>query len=122
MTTVALNSRSARTVEHAQSSAPSRSGGVVTPGSGSVEEVSDLLRTIAHPTRLRILSQLTEGDACVTELSATLEVPMPHVSHQLRLLRNAHLVHRYRGGGRMYYGLTGIPAVALVLEVLKFCP
>ncbi|MBO4161333.1 ArsR/SmtB family transcription factor [Micromonospora antibiotica] len=96
----------------------------MTPGTGpgSIEEVSDLLRTIAHPTRLRILRHLIEGDACVTELSTTLDVPMPYVSHQLRLLRNAHLVRRYRGSGRMYYGLTGIPAVALVLEVLRFCP
>ncbi|MBU8861537.1 MULTISPECIES: metalloregulator ArsR/SmtB family transcription factor [unclassified Micromonospora] len=94
----------------------------MTPETGSVEEISELLRTIAHPTRLRILRHLMEGDACVTELSAKLDVPMPYVSHQLRLLRNAHLVRRYRGGGRMYYGLTSVPGVALVLEVLRFCP
>ncbi|MEW2441230.1 ArsR/SmtB family transcription factor [Micromonospora marina] len=93
----------------------------MTPGSGSIEEIGDLLRTIAHPTRLRILQCLRDGDACVTELSATLGVPMPYVSHQLRLLRNAHLVRRYRGSGRMYYGLTGVPAAALVLEILRFC-
>ncbi|MFC0098956.1 ArsR/SmtB family transcription factor [Micromonospora marina] len=91
-------------------------------GTGTVEEISDLLRTIAHPTRLRILQCLRDGDACVTELSAMLDVPMPYVSHQLRLLRNAHLVRRYRGGGRMYYALTGMPAVTVVLEILRFCP
>ncbi|MEU1812654.1 ArsR/SmtB family transcription factor [Micromonospora aurantiaca (nom. illeg.)] len=120
MTTVALTRQAQGAVEYAQRPVPS--GGVMTPGPASVEEISDLLRTIAHPTRLRILRHLMDGDACVTELSGALEVPMPYVSHQLRLLRNAHLVRRYRGSGRMYYALTGIPAVTLVLEILRFCP
>ncbi|WP_200216376.1 ArsR/SmtB family transcription factor [Micromonospora coerulea] len=85
------------------------------------EEISQLLRTIAHPARIRILQQLTRADACVTELSNALQLPAPHVSHQLRHLRHARLVRRYRAHGRMQYALTGVPAVSLVLDVLKHC-
>ncbi|MFD2768066.1 ArsR/SmtB family transcription factor [Micromonospora eburnea] len=87
----------------------------------SIEEISELLRTIAHPARIRILQQLTRADACVTELSGALQLPAPHVSHQLRHLRHARLVRRYRKQGRMHYALTTVPAVSLVLAVLKHC-
>ena len=87
----------------------------------SIEEISELLRTIAHPARIRILRQLTRADACVTELSGSLQLPASHVSHQLRHLRHAGLVRRYRNRGRTNYTLTGVPAISLVLDVLTYC-
>ncbi|MFU8849533.1 ArsR/SmtB family transcription factor [Micromonospora sp. SL1-18] len=93
----------------------------MTAESASIEEISELLRTIAHPARIRILQQLTRADACVTELSGLLQLPAPHVSHQLRHLRHARLVRRYRQQGRMHYTLTSVPAISLVLDVLKYC-
>jgi ArsR family transcriptional regulator len=93
----------------------------VTTDPASIEEISEILRTIAHPARIRILLQLTRADACVTELSGALQLPAPHVSHQLRHLRHARLVRRYRVQGRMHYALTGVPAISFVLNVLAYC-
>ncbi|KAB1915630.1 helix-turn-helix transcriptional regulator [Micromonospora sp. AMSO31t] len=86
-----------------------------------IDSAVDTLRLIAHPLRIRILLHLRKADACVTDLSAALRIPPPHVSHQLRHLRHAHLVRRYRDGSRMNYALAGDLAASLVDDVLRYC-
>ncbi|WP_435122111.1 ArsR/SmtB family transcription factor [Micromonospora tulbaghiae] len=86
-----------------------------------IEAAVDILRLVAHPLRIRILLHLRQADACVTDLSTALQIPAPNVSHQLRHLRHAHLVRRYRDGSRMNYALAGDRATALVDDVLRFC-
>ncbi len=93
-----------------------------TPAAADIEAAIDVLRLIAHPVRIRILLALTETDACVTELSATLNRPASHLSHQLRHLRHARLVRRYRDGNRMNYALATTPAAGVALAVLRHLP
>jgi len=56
------------------------------------ESPTQLLLTIAEPTRLRILNCLTAAPLCVSDLQAILELPQPTVSRHLTVLRKAHLV------------------------------
>ncbi|MEU3458243.1 metalloregulator ArsR/SmtB family transcription factor [Micromonospora sp. NPDC006766] len=84
-----------------------------------IDAAVDVLRLIAHPVRIRILLVLTETDACVTDLSARLNRPVSYLSHQLRHLRHARLVRRYRDGNRMNYALATTPAAGLILEALR---
>lgn len=56
------------------------------------ESPTQLLLTIAEPTRLRILNCLTAAPLFVSDLQAILELPQPTVSRHLTVLRKAGLV------------------------------
>ena len=53
---------------------------------------SDLLVTVAEPTRLRILNCLAAGPMFVSDLITVLDLPQPTVSRHLKVLRDAQVV------------------------------
>jgi ArsR family transcriptional regulator len=53
---------------------------------------TDLLLTVAEPTRLRILNCLAAAPLFVSDLQAVLDLPQPTVSRHLQVLRRAQLV------------------------------
>ncbi|NOZ00895.1 MAG: winged helix-turn-helix transcriptional regulator [Deltaproteobacteria bacterium] len=64
--------------------------------------VAETLKTVAHPTRIRILRALGPGELCVCDLAQVLGISVSAVSHQLRLLRQNGLVS-FRSQGKMAY-------------------
>lgn len=54
--------------------------------------VHDLLKTLADPIRLRILSLLGPGEVCVCHIHTALGVPQPTASRHLATLKRAGLV------------------------------
>ena len=65
-----------------------------------------LLRVLADPARLRILSLLQaqpSREACVCHVTDVLGLGQPTVSHHLRVLFDACLVQRERRGNWVYY-------------------
>lgn len=56
-------------------------------------EASTVLKALAEPNRLRILNLLMQGDSCNGELNERLGLPPNLLSHHLRVLREAGLVH-----------------------------
>jgi ArsR family transcriptional regulator len=58
----------------------------------STNSATDLLFTVAEPTRLRILNCLVAAPLFVSDLQAILELPKPTVSRHLQVLRRARLV------------------------------
>ena len=75
----------------------------------SAEAAADLagiLRAIADPTRLRLLSLIQahdDGEACVCDLTAPVGLTQPTISHHLKVLLDAGLVTRSRRGTWAYY-------------------
>ena len=67
-----------------------------------VEYSPDLLdRTfgaLADPTRRRILGQLAEGEACVTEIARPYSISLAAVSKHLIVLEKAGLIKRHKKG------------------------
>jgi ArsR family transcriptional regulator len=64
-----------------------------------------LLKALADPTRLRILSLLSrhEGEVCVFEIVESFTLEQPTISHHLRILRDASLVDCRKKGLWAYY-------------------
>jgi DNA-binding transcriptional ArsR family regulator len=60
---------------------------MITPNSAT-----DLLLTVAEPTRLRILNCLAAAPLFVSDLQAVLGLPQPTVSRHLQVLRRAEVV------------------------------
>jgi ArsR family transcriptional regulator len=58
----------------------------------SLPTATDILLTIAEPTRLRILNCLAAAPLFVSDLQDVLDLPQPTVSRHLQVLRKAELV------------------------------
>jgi ArsR family transcriptional regulator len=70
-----------------------------------------LLAALADPARQAIVRQLaSDGSVCACDFSACDGLSQPTVSHHLRVLREAGLVHGERRGTWIWYRLD--PAVA----------
>ena len=72
---------------------------------GECTRLSQLFKAMGDATRLRILQALEQGEMCVCDLAVYLEISESAVSHQLRLLRQLHLVTNRREGPVLYYRL-----------------
>ena len=70
------------------------------------EAAGELLRALAAPIRIRIVTKLATGQHCVHELVDHLNVAQPLVSQHLRVLRAAGVVCGTRRGREMIYSLT----------------
>lgn len=68
--------------------------------------LAELFRMFADPTRLRILTVLLVSDMCVCHIAEVLDMTVSAISHQLRLLKNAHLVTPRRAGKSIIYSLA----------------
>ena len=64
--------------------------------------LSELFKTLGDPTRIRIMDALAKSEFCVCDLAELLRLSQSATSHQLRVLRNNHLV-KYRREGKMVY-------------------
>jgi len=58
----------------------------------STPSATDILLTVAEPTRLRILNCLAAAPLFVSDLQDVLDLPQPTVSRHLQVLRRADLV------------------------------
>ena len=79
-----------------------------------------LLKALADPTRLRILSLLSrhEGEVCVFEIVESFTLEQPTISHHLRILRDAGLVDCRKKGLWAYYYVRR-DALARAQEVIN---
>jgi ArsR family transcriptional regulator len=79
-----------------------------------------LFKTLANPTRLRLLNLLACGETCVCDLTDTLRLVQPKVSRHLAQLNRAGLVDTRRDGKWTYYRWAqhGDPLVRRVLTSL----
>jgi len=71
-----------------------------------LEEAARLFKALADETRLAIVRQLQEqGRTCACNLGACCPLAQPTVSHHLKVLREAGLVHADKQGLWVYYTL-----------------
>lgn len=70
------------------------------------EQVAPLLKALADPVRLRLMSLVAThpgGEACVCDLNGAFDLSQPTISHHLKVLHDAGLVDRDKRGIWVYY-------------------
>lgn len=73
------------------------------------ERLAVLLKAVADPTRLQLLSLIRAseaGEACVCDLTAPVGLSQPTVSHHLKVLVSAGLLRREPRGTWTWYSLV----------------
>lgn len=89
--------------------------------------VVPLLKAIADPARLRLLSLVLShegGEACVCDLTPSFDLSQPTISHHLKVLHESGLLDREKRGTWVFYkvrpdamaALGGLFAVNLARE------
>jgi DNA-binding transcriptional ArsR family regulator len=86
--------------------------------SAALERASRLFRAIGEPARLRIVSRLSQGEMCVTELAALEGESLSTISQRLRVLRSENIIVRRRRGKHINYGLADQHVMDLVFNAL----
>ena len=100
--------------------APGR-GGLVTL-SRSAERTAELLRTLAHPGRLRIVCALLDGELTASRLARQARIAAPALSQQATILEGSGLIARRRVGRTVMYGLATARTRALILLLNRLFP
>ena len=67
------------------------------------EEISEVLKAVAHPVRLQILAGLLEDECNVGKIQDTLGLPQSTVSQHLAILRRHKIVKARREGVKVCY-------------------
>ena len=69
-------------------------------------DLADLFKVFSDTTRIKILYALMNDEKSVNEIAENLGASQSAVSHQLRILKQAHLVKFRRDGRNIHYSLA----------------
>ena len=75
-------------------------------GEQQAEQIAPLLKAIADPVRLRLLSLVAScagQEACVCDLNDAFDLSQPTISHHLKVLHEAGLLDREKRGVWVFY-------------------
>lgn len=82
---------------------------------------AEVCKSMASPTRLKIMNLLREGEKSVEELREELKLPKANLSQHLSVLRQRRIVSTRRAGLNIYYKVANpkmIKACDILREVL----
>src|SRR4029453_15652563 len=72
------------------------------------EALNIALKAAGEDTRLRVLVLLGEAELTVSDLTQILRQSQPRISRHLKLLAEAGLVERFRGGAWAFFRFAGV--------------
>ncbi|MCL1790751.1 MAG: metalloregulator ArsR/SmtB family transcription factor [Peptococcaceae bacterium] len=70
-----------------------------------LSELAELFKVFGDFTRVKIVYALFRAEMCVCDIAALLGMTKSAISHQLRVLRQAHLVKFRKDGRTVFYSL-----------------
>lgn len=79
-----------------------------------IERAAAILKTVAHPLRLRIVELLESGEKSVNELKDLLGVTQPLTSQHLSQMRVRGVLGSRREGTLVYYSIANRDVVKII--------
>ena len=71
-----------------------------------MEELISVFKALSDETRLRIIKLLEQGELCVCDITAALDMVQPKVSFHLSALKEAGLIKDRKQGKWIHYSLN----------------
>lgn len=84
----------------------------------SYRKKADVLKALAHPTRLWMAAQLEDGERCVCEFVDAVGVDFSTVSKHLAVLKKAGIVEDDKRGKMVFYRLK-VPCVLNFMNCIE---
>jgi len=84
----------------------------------SYEQISETLKALAHPARLKIVVGLLKDECNVAQIQKVLGLPQSTISQHLRILRNAGIIKGRKEGTKTCYRVID-GQVRKIVEITK---
>ena len=81
------------------------------------EKAAELFAVLSTPIRLRIISELCQGEKSVGQLLERIDIAQPNMSQHLNILYRAGLLGKRRQGAQMFYRIVDVNAVGVCRAV-----
>ena len=82
------------------------------------EARANIVKALAHPTRLFMVDELSRGERCVCELTEMVGADISTVSRHLAILKNAGVAQDDKRGAMVFYSLK-CPCVLKFLDCVE---
>ena len=79
-----------------------------------VDRVTDCLKVLSNPDRLKILCVLVDGELNVQQIEDCTDIHQPTLSQQLTVLRKSNMVSTRREGKQIFYQVADPKVLALM--------
>ena len=76
------------------------------PEKETMDAIGELFKGFAAPTSVHILYLMVEQELCVNDIAEAVDISQSAISHQLRLLKQMHLIKFRREGKNILYSLA----------------
>lgn len=83
---------------------------------------AEILKALAHPTRIQIIDLLRHGEKCVCEIVPALGLEQPNVSRHLSILKKEGILSCRKEGMKMIYWVSDLRIFSIIdigSEILK---
>ncbi|MDR3567174.1 MAG: metalloregulator ArsR/SmtB family transcription factor [Syntrophobacteraceae bacterium] len=87
-----------------------------------IQRAADILKTVAHPARLRIIDFLEPGEQPVANICKCLNAPQPFISHHLGLMKAKGILVSRRNGNQVFYSVANKSVIEVIHCVRKHGP
>ncbi len=75
------------------------------PKDEEVQRLSSIFKVLSDPTRVKLLLAMKGQEMCVCDLAACLNMTKSAISHQLKTMKEYHVVKSRRDGKNIFYSL-----------------
>jgi len=82
------------------------------------EKVSQKLKALAHPARLKIVTGLLKNECNVAQIQRVLGLPQSTISQHLRILKNAGVIKGRREGTKTCYRVVDV-RVRKIVKIIR---
>ena len=84
--------------------------------SSAAHYLSDVLKSLAQPTRLKIIDFLRDGERCVCEIFPAIDEEQSNTSRHLNQMQTHGILSRRKDGVKIYYAVKP-PEVLAILDM-----
>lgn len=89
------------------------------PSEENLYDLAELFKVFGDSTRTKILWALSESEMCVCDIASLLGMTQSAISHQLRVLKQSHLVKYRKDGKVVYYSMADDHVQQIFLQAFE---
>lgn len=76
--------------------------------------VSNVFKSLAHPTRIQIIKLLKDGELCVCDILPNIDSEQSNTSQHLTILKNQGIVESRKDGAKVIYSIKNTEVLDMI--------
>lgn len=82
--------------------------------SSAAQYIADVLKSVAQPTRLKIIDFLRDGERCVCEIFPAIDEEQSNTSRHLNQMQTHGILSRRKDGVKIYYAIKHLEVFKII--------